>query len=179
MRAERDPRPTVALTRQPRGGPGAWGSRGSGNGSCHEHFPKKRGLSGGDGRRGGLRGLGPPQHPQGTAGGAGRLTYEGFDCAVDVLVLLEAGGRGEGLAAVGAGVRPRPDVLGPDVPLQVAGVREHLGHRCRRPAPVHVPWPPDGSAGRSAPCPSPCCSGDPRGASESCRGSPRARSLPP
>lgn len=68
VRAERDPRPTVALTRQPRG------SRGSGNGSCHEHFPKKRGLSGGDGRQGGLRGLGPPQHPQGTAGGAG-ATY--------------------------------------------------------------------------------------------------------
>lgn len=129
---------------------------------------------------GGTARLGPPPStPRARREAPGRLTYEGFDCAVDVLVLLEAGGRGEGLAAVGAGVRPRPDVLGPDVPLQVAGVREHLGHRCRRPAPIHVPWPPDGSAGRSAPCPSPCCSGDPRGASESCRGSPRARSLPP
>lgn len=41
-------------------------------------------------------------------------------------MLLEARRRGERLAAVGAGVGPSPDVLRADVPLQVAGVREHL-----------------------------------------------------
>ena len=61
-----------------------------------------------------------------TFGGCERLTCKGLDTAVDVLVLLEARGRGEGLAAVGAGVGPRPHVLRADVPLQVAGVREHL-----------------------------------------------------
>lgn len=45
---------------------------------------------------------------------------------MDVLVLLEARGGGEGLAAVGAGVGPRPHVLRADVPLEVAGVRKHL-----------------------------------------------------
>lgn len=44
-------------------------------------------------------------------------------------MLLEAGRGGEGLAAVGAGVRPRAHVLRADVPLQVAGVREHLGEK--------------------------------------------------
>lgn len=70
------------------------------------------------------------------AGGGSRpLTYERFDGAVDVLVLLEAGGRGEGLAAVWAGVGPGAHVLGADVPLQVAGVREHLGGRRYWPVP--------------------------------------------
>lgn len=44
-----------------------------------------------------------------------------------VLVLLEARGGGEGLPAVWAGVGPGTHVLGADVSLQVAGVREHLG----------------------------------------------------
>lgn len=45
---------------------------------------------------------------------------------MDVLVLLEARGRGERLPTVGAGVGPGPDVLRADVPLQIAGVCEHL-----------------------------------------------------
>lgn len=69
-----------------------------------------------------------PAHPA-ARGQWGRLTYEGLDRAVDVLVLLEARGRGEGLPAVRAGVRPRAHMLGADVPLQVAGVREHLGRQ--------------------------------------------------
>lgn len=46
---------------------------------------------------------------------------------MDVLVLLEARGGGEGLPAVWAGVGPGAHVLRADVSLQVAGVREHLG----------------------------------------------------
>jgi len=46
---------------------------------------------------------------------------------VYVRVLLESAGRGERLAALGTGVRPGARVIGPDVPLQVAGVAEHLG----------------------------------------------------
>lgn len=45
------------------------------------------------------------------------LTYKRFDGAVDVLVLLEARGGGEGLPAVRAGVGPGAHVLGADVPL--------------------------------------------------------------
>lgn len=41
-------------------------------------------------------------------------------------MLLEARRRCERLAAVRAGVGPRPDVLRADVPLQVTGVCEHL-----------------------------------------------------
>lgn len=51
-------------------------------------------------------------------------------------MLLEPRGRGEGLPAVRAGVRPRAHVLRADVPLQVAGVREHLRRQtlCLAPA---------------------------------------------
>lgn len=73
----------------------------------------------------GLTPKAPWCHTGGPAGG--QLTYERFDGAVDVFVLLEAGGRGERLPAVWAGVGPGADMLGADVPLQVAGVREHLG----------------------------------------------------
>lgn len=45
---------------------------------------------------------------------------------MNVLVLLEARGGGEGLATLGAGVSARPYVLRADVALQVARVREHL-----------------------------------------------------
>lgn len=45
---------------------------------------------------------------------------------MNVLVLFEARRGGKGFAAVRAGVGPRPDVLGADVPLQVAGVGKHL-----------------------------------------------------
>jgi len=45
---------------------------------------------------------------------------------VNVLVLFEARRGGKGFAAVRAGMGPRPDVLGTDVPLEVAGVRKHL-----------------------------------------------------
>lgn len=55
-----------------------------------------------------------------------RLTDEGLDTTVNVLVLLEARGGGEGLATFGAGVSASPYVLRADVALQVAGVREHL-----------------------------------------------------
>lgn len=41
-------------------------------------------------------------------------------------MLLEARRGGEGLPAVRAGVSAGPHVLGADVPLQVAGVGEHL-----------------------------------------------------
>lgn len=60
------------------------------------------------------------------------LTYERLHGAVDVLVLLQARGRGEGFPTVGAGVCPRAHVLGPDVPLQVTGVREDLGRQDKR-----------------------------------------------
>lgn len=43
-----------------------------------------------------------------------------------MFVLFKARGGGEGLAAVGAGVRSRPHVLRANVPLQVTGVCEHL-----------------------------------------------------
>lgn len=60
-------------------------------------------------------------HPRRT-----HLTLEGLDAAVDVLVLLQAGRGGEGLAALCARVAARAHVLGPDVTLQVAGVGEDL-----------------------------------------------------
>lgn len=73
----------------------------------------------------GLTPKAPSCHIRGPAGG--QLTYERFDRAVDVFVLLEAGGCGECFPAIRAGVGPGADMLGADVPLQVAGVREHLG----------------------------------------------------
>ena len=54
------------------------------------------------------------------------LAPEGLDAAVDVGVLLEAGGGGECLAALWTGVAPGPHMRGPDVPLEVAGVSEHF-----------------------------------------------------
>lgn len=54
------------------------------------------------------------------------LAAEGLDRAVDVRVLLEAGGGGEGLSALRAGVAAGADVVGADVALQVARVGEHL-----------------------------------------------------
>ena len=54
------------------------------------------------------------------------LAPERLDGAVDVRVLLQPARRGEGLAALRAGVAPGPDVRGPDVALQVARVGEHL-----------------------------------------------------
>lgn len=54
------------------------------------------------------------------------LAPEGLDAAVDVGVLLEAGGGGECLAALWTGVTPGPHMRGPDVPLEVAGVSEHF-----------------------------------------------------
>lgn len=81
----------------------------------------------------------------GQAGGP--LTYERFDGAVDVLVLLEAGGCGKCLPTVGAGMSPGADVLGTDVPLQVAGVREHLGGQTPLLTPLLAPfWPLLGGA---------------------------------
>ena len=41
-------------------------------------------------------------------------------------VLLQTAGGGECLPTLWAGVAPRPHVTGPDVPLQVARVSEHL-----------------------------------------------------
>ena len=54
------------------------------------------------------------------------LAPEGLHAAVDVCVLFEPGGGGECLATLWTGVTPGPDMRGPDVPLQVAGVSEHL-----------------------------------------------------
>ena len=54
------------------------------------------------------------------------LAPEGLHAAVDVGVLLEAGGGGECLAALWTGVTPGPHMRGPDVPLEVAGVSEHF-----------------------------------------------------
>ena len=54
------------------------------------------------------------------------LAPEGLDGAVDVSVLLQPAGRGEGLPALRAGVAPSSHVGGPDVALQVARVGEHL-----------------------------------------------------
>ena len=45
---------------------------------------------------------------------------------MDVGVLLEAAGRGKGLAALGTGVAAGANVRGPDVALKVARVREDL-----------------------------------------------------
>lgn len=42
---------------------------------------------------------------------AGQLTYEWLHCAVDMFVLFEARGCGEGFAAVGAGMGPGTNVL--------------------------------------------------------------------
>ncbi len=54
------------------------------------------------------------------------LAAEGLDGAVDVGVLLQAGAGGERFAALRAGVAPGPDVVGPDVSLQVARIGEDL-----------------------------------------------------
>ena len=54
------------------------------------------------------------------------LALERLHRRVDVLVLLQAGRRGERLAAVGARVRPGADVRRTDVALQVAWVGERL-----------------------------------------------------
>jgi hypothetical protein len=54
------------------------------------------------------------------------LALEGLHAAVDVGVLLEARARGEGLAALGAGVAPRAHVLGPNVALEVRRIGEDL-----------------------------------------------------
>lgn len=55
------------------------------------------------------------------------LADKGFDAAVDVGVLLQAGTGAESLAALGAGVTPGPHVVLPDVVGQAGGVGEHLG----------------------------------------------------
>ena len=54
------------------------------------------------------------------------LAPEGLNTAVDVCVLLEPGGCGECLSTLWTGVTPGTDMRGPDVPLEVAGVSEHL-----------------------------------------------------
>ena len=54
------------------------------------------------------------------------LAAERLHGAVDVGVLLQPGARGEGLAALRAGVGAGADVVGADVPLEVAGVGEDL-----------------------------------------------------
>lgn len=46
-----------------------------------------------------------------------------------VRVLFESAGRGERFAAFGTRVRPGASVIGPDVPLEVAGVAEHFRTR--------------------------------------------------
>lgn len=51
---------------------------------------------------------------------------EGLDAAVDVRVLLEPAGRGEGLITLRAGMRTGSRVLGAQVPLQVAGIGKSL-----------------------------------------------------
>lgn len=45
---------------------------------------------------------------------------------MNVGVLLQAARRGEGLAAFGASVTPRPDVIRANVSLQIARIREHF-----------------------------------------------------
>lgn len=69
-------------------------------------------------------------------GPAWALTYEWLHRAVDMLVLFEARGCGEGLATVRAGMGPGTDVLRAYVTLEVAGVREHLE---RQKPLVHAP----------------------------------------
>ena len=54
------------------------------------------------------------------------LTLEWLHTTVDVLVLFQAARRRERLATVGTGVRPRPQVVGPDVTLEVGGVDKNL-----------------------------------------------------
>lgn len=54
------------------------------------------------------------------------LALEGLDAGVDVSVLLEAGGGGEGLAALGARVAARADVLRADVALEVGRIGKYL-----------------------------------------------------
>ena len=49
---------------------------------------------------------------------------EGLDGAVNVGVLLEPRGGGEGLATFRTRMAPGPHVVGPDVPLQVGGIGE-------------------------------------------------------
>ena len=49
---------------------------------------------------------------------------EGLDGAVNVGVLLEPRGGGEGLSTFRTRMAPGPHVVGPDVPLQVGGVGE-------------------------------------------------------
>lgn len=46
-----------------------------------------------------------------------------------VRVLFEPAGRGKRFAALGARVRPGTRVIGPDVPLQVTRIAEHLRAR--------------------------------------------------
>lgn len=55
------------------------------------------------------------------------LALKRFHAGMYVRMLLEPAGRGKRLAALGTGVRPGARVIGPDVPLQVTGVTEHLG----------------------------------------------------
>lgn len=111
----------------------------------------------------------PSTEASGGGQAGGPLTYERFDGAVDVLVLLEARGRGERLPAVGAGVSPGSYVLGADVALQVAGVGEHLGGQTPLLAPPLAQFRPLGGALSAALAPALslsgrglCCRGDPR-----------------
>ena len=54
------------------------------------------------------------------------LALEGLDAAVNVLVLLQAARCCKRLPALRARVAPGPNVLRPDVPLEIAWVCEHL-----------------------------------------------------
>ena len=54
------------------------------------------------------------------------FTLEWLDTAVDVLVLLQPAGCGKCFATLVARVATRPNVRGPNVALQVAGVCKHL-----------------------------------------------------
>ena len=54
------------------------------------------------------------------------LTSERFDRAVNVSVLLKARAGGERFSAFRAGMASSPDMVRPDVALQVAGIGKHL-----------------------------------------------------
>lgn len=55
-----------------------------------------------------------------------RLTYKRFDTAVDVFMLFEAWRSGKGFATLWTSVSTSPNMLGTNMPLKVAGVRENL-----------------------------------------------------
>lgn len=66
------------------------------------------------------------------------LALERFNAAVDVLVLLESAGRGEGLSTLRTGMAARADMLGTDVTLQVTRVSKNLVAVFARELPVCI-----------------------------------------